>query len=511
MRISLFFPVIGLIFVIGCRQGGLPTANAKNQLPKRYLVVSLFDEGDPFDRASETLVKRHQADHLHVAAELLGLLDELRTRNPDYVAFVVKPDVLDINLANRILKLSTEVDDDPFVDFAYGFITGRDADAAVKLVHAADARRGLPSISQFGVGSDQSPASMQQKGALPLRGAIIPATFYTSHGDTDETRDEEFIKKSIPQLARSPILLLASHGYPDGLVGGPKAADIQGRDFHGSVALNIACYTGVTKTWYEDDWATAKLRKREVSPETSFCLQMIDSGAAGYFAYLGPRPSGPTMIGDATLIASSGETMGEHFRQHCNSVILAHLMSGSDRVQIKEHVDGAKLDRNQTPRQIVMASSTGGVLIGDPAWQPFAELPDTNPTVTKVQREQGKLTAEVRIEVPTFHFYASEPLNYWNDRDLAFRLETIIEVDDQDVQQVRLIKNSLGDVPHCLVAAVEQHEGKRMLHMKAVFAHPGMEDLQRLMERGLAGTFVIETSPSTSEVQPQPLRTEVTE
>ena len=41
---------------------------------------------------------------------------------PRYVAFVTKPDQLDINLAQKILKLSTQIDKDPFVDFAYGLM-----------------------------------------------------------------------------------------------------------------------------------------------------------------------------------------------------------------------------------------------------------------------------------------------------------------------------------------------------------------------------------------------------
>ena len=91
----------------------------------KYIVVSFAPEGDGFENAAEMLVERHDA-HLirHDPAKLNELLPVLRASKPDYVAFVLKPDQLDINLVQRILRLSTEIDRDPFVDFAYGFVTG---------------------------------------------------------------------------------------------------------------------------------------------------------------------------------------------------------------------------------------------------------------------------------------------------------------------------------------------------------------------------------------------------
>ena len=132
-----------------------------------------------------------------------------------------------------------------------------------------------------------------------------------SHGDTDETCDADFIRASMPKMQDGSILLFASHGYPNGLVGGPKASDIRDVDFTGKVAFNIACYTGVTGAWFEDDWKTMRVRRREVEASDSFCLQMIDSGVAGYVAYVSPRPGGPQMMGDALLTGASGLSLGE--------------------------------------------------------------------------------------------------------------------------------------------------------------------------------------------------------
>ena len=158
-----------------------------------YVVVSLVENDSPFVRAVDALVGRHRAFKVVVSpAEVETILPELQARQPEYVAFVVPPDVLDINLVNRVLTLATQVDDDPFVDFAYGFITGRDADATVGLVKASDPqrRRADPRIVQFGVGGGRMSRSLKQNAAWPLRGGAVPVTAWISKGDTDQTRDE---------------------------------------------------------------------------------------------------------------------------------------------------------------------------------------------------------------------------------------------------------------------------------------------------------------------------------
>jgi len=483
-------------FAAGCSQLEAVEETATGQKPQNYLVVSLVPPADDFNRAGKILVQRHGGQQILADPDnIIDLLPQLQKRQPDFVAFVVRPEHLDINLVQQILKLSTRVDSDPFVDFSYGFITGRDADAAVKLVKASQAEsRNDPGIAQFGVASNQLPRSMEQKTAWPLRKGSVSVTAFMSRGASDEERDDKFIAESMPKLEVAPILLFASHGYPNGLVGGPKAADLKGRDFSGSVALNIACYNGVTSTWFEDDWKTGQVRKRNVDAKESFCLQIIDSGVAAYIAYVSPRPAGPTMMGDAMLVASAGQSVGELQRENANSVVLAHLLSGSDTVEIKEFTDGDVLPADRTPGEIVRAMSTGGLLIGDPAFTPFRKKKDANPVSQTVDSKNDRILVDLHIGTPIFHFFASEPINYWDDRSPAMRLETTVPIDDLKILDVRLVESSFGDAPYRLVAAVEMHEGKRFVRLKAVFERPATGKLQRLVASGIKGRFEVLTT-----------------
>jgi hypothetical protein len=79
---------------------------------------------------------------------------------------VVRPGYLDINLARALLKLATQIDDDPLVDFAYGFITGDMLETALALAEA-------------GSMAEQSVVRYDRPSGIPSQ-TQIPAT-HTSH------------------------------------------------------------------------------------------------------------------------------------------------------------------------------------------------------------------------------------------------------------------------------------------------------------------------------------------
>ncbi len=501
----------GVMLVLGLAIGCYPAVvdsplTAKQKLPEgTYLVVSMVDPSSDFYRAAELLATRHRADIVQTTVdEIESLLPELQRRQPAMVAIVIHPDDLQINLVQTVFVLSTSLDSDPFVDFACGFITGRNGDAAVRLVEASGPTHEPqdPAITMFGVGSQQMSRSSSQKSFWLLRGDKIPVTAFQSRGETDETRDEKFINDSMRKLNRPPILLLASHGYPNGLVGGPKAADMKEVDLTGSVVFNIACYTGVTSSWYEDDYPTMTIKERKVDSEESFCLQVIDSGAAAYVAYLSPRPAGPIMMGDAMLVASSGLSIGDLRRSDANSIVLAHLMSGDDQVTAETLVDGTALAAAQTPAQIVKRMATGGVLFGDPAFKPFPEKPNTDPRILSITEQPDRLVVEAGVKTPTYHFYAAEQINYWDDRESAMRVETIVPLGDRSVAEIRVTQQPAGVEEYRWVAALEHDRGQRFLHVKMTFRQPQeMATLQRMASTGVSAQFEIIGDSASSTQQ----------
>ena len=60
----------------------------------------------------------------------------LRESRPRFVAFVLPPSMIEVDLCHDILEMATAVDDDLLVDFEYGFITGRDGTSALRFARA---------------------------------------------------------------------------------------------------------------------------------------------------------------------------------------------------------------------------------------------------------------------------------------------------------------------------------------------------------------------------------------
>lgn len=432
-----------------------------------YLVISFVGEENEYFEAARLLAKRHDAKIIKSSPKNLNELQmKLAERPPRSVAFVIEPSDININVVEQILLMSTRMDFDPFVDFEYGFITGRNGKAAVGLVNAAGKPKyKMPAITLFGVGSKQMGKSGRRNTSWPLGKGKVPLKSLNSIGETDETRDSAFIEKSLAELDRAPILLLASHGYPDGLVGGIKASDIRGRDFGGTVALNIACYNGVTSSWYEDDWSTMTVKERQVDSQDSFCLQMIDNGVAAYVAYVTPRPAGPTMFGDALIVASSGKTMGELRKEDANRIVLAHLMTGDEKLMIKPLANGQTIKAGRLPGDIVKRMSTGGVLIGDPAFQPFAKEENSEPRIQSIETTDDGLIVKTTIKSPIHHMFTAAQINYWEKKSSAIRLESVVPIGNaQSVADIRVLESP--SAKYQFVAAIEHDEGKRHLRFK---------------------------------------------
>lgn len=229
-----------------------------------YHVVSFVSSDDPYYAVAMRLAQLRDAAIVTVQSDRL---DELKTQltkqEPEYVAFVLRPDQIDVNQVQKLLRLATEMDDDPFVDFAYGLITGRSPQAALQLVEAGNQppiKSQIPEMSMLGVGdANQLKQSQSVSFDMPLgKQSLRFNNHFIAYSSTHpEKRDEPFILDSLKKMQGQKLITLVGHGYPDRIVGGPTWKDISTQSLDGAVIYNIACYTGVTADWYEIDWKKA--------------------------------------------------------------------------------------------------------------------------------------------------------------------------------------------------------------------------------------------------------------
>jgi hypothetical protein len=440
-----------------------------------YVVLAAFEEDDAYDEAARVLRDGRNAEIVRFdPADLAPVRAALIAAAPRNVALVMRPEQIDFVFARRFLQLATEIDDDPFVDFAYGYITGLTPDDATAL-----ARRGIERLPQpvdghvamVAGGVDRS-VTVQRPFQLRedrLRGVQFYCAGEKAFAKTG--RDRDYLKKSLPRLAGCSTVTFVGHGYPREVVGGPTAEDLEGVNLADSVALNVACYTGVTKRWFEDDWKAGVVRLREIEPAQSFGLAVLHAGVVGYTAYLCPRPAGPELDTDLAALVADGVSLGEARRRDYDKTVLGHLGFGAERLRLAPVADGDRIAPGRDAvRDIMLEGATGGVLFGDPACVPFAARPGQSPVEIEVEPADGELHLRAEASLMALFLHCSDPTAKWDD-GMAMRVYTRLPLGERHVTGVVVDELEVGGKAQStrVLWAVEHDRGERFLHLKVNF------------------------------------------
>ncbi len=101
-----------------------------------YVVLVGFGSDDPYHAAATKLARHHRTKHVLEFDPMKPevIVPKLREIAPTHVAIVLRPEQIHVDSVRRILKASTTIDADPFVDFDFGYITGATAKDAAKFV-----------------------------------------------------------------------------------------------------------------------------------------------------------------------------------------------------------------------------------------------------------------------------------------------------------------------------------------------------------------------------------------
>jgi hypothetical protein len=443
-----------------------------------YVVLASTAAGDPFDAAATALVEHHRAELVRFdPARLEPVRELLRRAQPRHVALVMPPEQVEFAFQRRFLQLATELDDDPFVDFAFGYITGRTGDEALALARRGIARRPEPvdgGVAEVIGGVDRSQVGTA---VFNLRQQRLDQLQILSAGEQvfpTAGRDVEFLRAELPKLRGRDVVTFVGHGYPREVVGGPTFAELAGLALDGAVVLNVACYTGVTNRWYEDDWRAGLLRGREVSLDESFCLAVLRAGAVGYTAYLCPRPAGPELATDLAALVVDGMSLGACRRRDYDKTVLGFLGFGESRLQLEPVVDGAGLAAvREAVRDIMLEAATGGVLFGDPACVPFVPREGQNPVTITTELQQDTIVVKARATVHGLYQHCSDPTAEWG-KTMAMRVHARLPLGERHVTDLVVDEVRIGTKvqPSRVLWAIESDHGERFVQLKINFPRP---------------------------------------
>jgi Flp pilus assembly protein TadD len=448
-----------------------------------YIVADAVGTNDAFYRVAERLAAHRRGKIISLDLENLNALREaLRQTPPRYVAVVLRPEQLEYDFARKFLVMATQLDDDPFVDFSYGFITGATAEEALAFVERSiksEETHREPNLGSIGVWEITRSTEVLSK--FPSRSksiAHLEGRLASPQQLQDEERDTQFIKRFLPKLQGKSVVVFGGHGYPREVVGGPTWKDLAGLKLDSAVALNIACYTGVTETWFENNWKDGVVRKREIPMSESFALALLRTGVIGYVAYVCERPAGPELFTDVSALVSEGMSLGDVRRRDYDKIVLGYLGYGASKMELKPVAEGQKIEPPKDIAQdFMLESGTGGILFGDPALVPFNGNSNGAPVAVKVAHDEIKKTLLVTAEVAAEHlgYFCSEPTASWDGRaGEAMKVYTKVPLPAGYVSGVGIQRCELGNVAlkSRLVWAVEEDRGRRFVHLKSIFPRP---------------------------------------
>lgn len=376
MRISKSFLIIFTAsFATQITLCGTPDSN---QHPM-YIIVTDANAQSGWDSSAQVVKElaklRNPSAILNLDNKgLKGLVSELQTLKPDYVAFVVHPERVESNFVGAVFAGLTALDDDPYLDCAHGYITGATPQDALRLVrNTADAQENPNRIPKKFVAightfaqNDLAPFAVQEANRYKAYG-YLTAQINPIDNSAEWNR---MAKQEIQKLNSASLIMLAGHGMGD------MSCAIPGDEFgrvrlQSAIVVNGTCHSAVTNIRHDSKDRFWTMQTNRINPEQSVCLNFIKAGAVGQFASTASS-SWPNVALTITKFFNEGRSLGEALQEGLNEKI---RRAGIKNVRIIPFQDGKRspqvLGENENPGGIQSISRV--VLIGDPAYRPFPQ------------------------------------------------------------------------------------------------------------------------------------------
>lgn len=503
---------LGLAAAAGLLLGALAPAAGAHHPPRIDGSLVLVHPGpaDEFAPAAEAMARLHGSKVETFDPADPGALEALLKREaPRHVVFVLPPSSIDVELAHRILEMSVRVDDDPFPDFEYGFITGRDgkaAEAFVGRIRAAWDRAWTRRAALFGPWEGPALPSTRSLAAMDAMGLDSAMHLLLTRAGQEERTAAA--RAALDAMKGSDALLFFSHGDPHEMVGCYTAAQLRewSVDLAPAVLFNTSCYNGSPGRWWEPTPGGFAERPAP-PPEDSVALAILDSGVSG--AFLGVDPwHGPLTCQVFCYAVDEGLGLGAAAKRMHDRLALEFL---PDRIAYIPAAERGPLSEGTENRR---SNGAGMIFYGDPALAPFTtgaerlvsaavENAEAGPRIVLTVRPLLAGTAGPDTMVPHARL-----MNYYSVRtqqdflkQMAMEFYGVVETPRDwrgAVPPLRVVSARVGttDIPigDVQAAGEDWHDGPR-LHVRVPVAAPmyGTAWAERVMLKG--ATVVLEAAP----------------
>ncbi len=486
-----------------------------------YIVLTTMGPTDPYYQAAQKLSDHRSGTIIRFDPnDLDSLKTTLITEEARYVALVMKPWEMHVNFTRSFLMMSTGLDDDPFSDFSYGFITGatgQDAENFVDNIILAETMgiqdypfnvsgwgaTTLNFISTFlsGTYADMEPDDYS-KIYLEANDTGVGVDYF--HTNKDTLTDQKLL--SVGENGDPHMLWLFEGGnmnpnppswtYDEAKIENPAYArrgltsrNVSTIDMFPAVAFNGACHSGVPKhalverdieATFGDTQGIIKFYN--MSDDFSFCLAMLKANVTGYFAPNGANNANDK--GDEVHFAMMyHEPLGDIHKRTVDGVVMGCL-GNSPKLRIYEEddlIDEDDLSVSGTydpadwgiASQIMLGGKANRIYYGDPMFDPYAKdhSGKLNYTTAAVEpKNETQTWVNITCLKPDGH----NPL-YWDKfhhGDTKIYLPVELPEEYSNVTNVQV---TWSERPYDLFFyALEEIDGKTILHTEIAIGDNSM-------------------------------------
>jgi hypothetical protein len=386
----------------------------------RYLVVleSKLEKSE-YEKAAQLLAKGHHAELATWDGDWKKLEALLLEKKPAELALVLDPGSIDANLPRRLIPILTRFDDDPFVDCAFGLITGASGADALKLVERDLALQGkeLPArkVEAVSVVLDECLRIAPKPERGPEGRELASQSLWVTGKDAHW---REFLAKWRGEQAGAGLVEWGHCGDPQGIwlfsmyrnrerdkhwpfdpakVGQDPAGELprltpagllEGVDLAGAIVINGSCHSAVTRRAMvgPDIVSTfgdtgGKVIFFDIDAKDSFPLQAIAHGAGAYIGPLAANNANRAAI-EQWLLRSGGVSAGECMRRCYDELVMG---AKNLPLSFALYEDG----QPDPPEPPMFQSSFHRVLFGDPALVPWKEKVRTSHEVAVKEQDDA--------------------------------------------------------------------------------------------------------------------------
>jgi hypothetical protein len=492
--------------MLSLQMHGQPTAT--------YIVLSSVDSSDPYYEAVQILSEYRDAQVIGFDPENVdALLPVLIGTAPRYVAVAVKPLELHINFIREFLMMSTQLDDDPFSDFAYGYITGATAQDAVNFVNNI--------IYAESQNIENYPLKIGGYAASSLNFVFTVSGDYMQYLNPEsyaciymETNDNgsgrDFFLSNTNYMLLNKILDIGHNGDPHMLwlfEGGNinpdppvwlydpakiedtayarvglTSNDIGALSLYPAVAYNGACHAAETKTvMVEGDIAATfgdtqgLVKFYTMSDNFSYALQILKTGITGYFAPCGANNANDQSE-DVYNTFLFDEPLGDIFKRSVDGVVMGFLGNQPNLRIFVENSSTYLCDilpsgtfdpEDWSGAWSMLGGKANRIYFGDPLFNPYNnnhadELNITTTIINPVSPNVIDVTVNFnKPDVYEAYFPVWDKFHFGNTR-----IYTPVDLPAEFAELTDFEVMDYSGVYDLVIHALEEFDGKKILHLE---------------------------------------------